>query len=329
MKKILTLIITLTVLLSSLSVLSCSGDRLYREGEGELNVVCTIFPPFDFARNVGGEKITLTILQDNGADLHNYSPTSATLLALSQADVFICVGGESDEKWIDDAITAANNPDLRIVKLVSCIDELLHAELSNDWSGHTHEEEHDHEHEEGDEHHHEGDEHVWTSPKNAIKIVKNIAEAFCAADQANSTYYTENSSKYIAELETLDAAYASAADNAAHPLVVFADRFPFVYMMHDYGIAYEAAFSGCSTEVNASFETQTSLTETVKNNGLPAVLAIDGSDASLAETVSTAAGCQIVKMNSLQSVKRGEIVAGTTYLEVMRKNLEALKTVLG
>ena len=317
---------------------ACGGsNRLYSEGEGELNIVATNFPPFEFARVVAGEKATITILQDNGADLHNYSPTTATLTALSKADIFICVGGESDEKWIDDAIANCQNPDLKVVKLTDCV-ELFHGELEGHNHGEychethgehneeDHEHDHDHEHEEG--HEHEGDEHVWTSIKNVIKIVDVIASACKEKDAANADFYASNASAYTAELTALDAEYKAAVDASAHKTLVFADRFPFIYMVKDYGICHYAAFSGCSTDVNASFETQTKLAEAVKHNSLPAVIIIESSDGSLAETVVSGTSAKILTMNSMQAVTRAQITEGRTYLETMKDNLNVLKEAL-
>ncbi len=324
MKKAISFLLVLACTLPLLILPSCSSDKLYHEGSGELNVVCTIFPPFDFARNVGGDKITLTLLQDNGADLHNYVPTTATLEALSNADVFICVGGESD-KWVDDAVSAANNPELKILKLTSSV-ILMHAELCGgeyyaDYQT-PEEEEHDHEHE------HEGDEHVWTSLRNAVKITEVICEAFTEADSENGEYYRSNADAYISELETLDSKYTETFASAKRKNVVFADRFPFVYLLNDYGISYLAAFSGCSTEANASFATQTSLTEAVMKDSLPVVLTIEGTDKPLADTISSSTGCSILKMNSMQSIVRAEVTEGATYINIMKENLEVLKQAL-
>ena len=318
---------------------ACNGSsRLYSEGEGELNIVATNFPPFEFARVVAGEKATITILQDNGADLHNYSPTTATLTALSQADIFICVGGDSDAKWIDDAIANCQNPDLTIIKLTEFV-TLEHAELEGHNHGeychathgeHEEGEEHEHEHEgEAEEdHEHTGDEHVWSSIKNVIKIVDAIASACKNKDAANADYYSANAAAYTAELTALDAEYQAVVDASAHKTLVFADRFPFVYLVKDYGLCHYAAFSGCSTDVNASFETQTKLSEAVKHNSLPAVIIIESSDGSLAETVVAGTDAKILTLNSMQAVTRAQIIEGRTYLETMKSNLNVLKEAL-
>ena len=330
MKRILACAIAFFLVLGTCGLFftSCSSNELYSEGNGELNVVCTIFAPFEFARKIGGDRVTVTLLQDNGADLHNYSPTTATLEALSVADVFIYIGGESDEKWVSDAIKSSGNDDIVTICLMDHV-EIIHAELENDWLGHDHSN-HEHEHGEHDHdgHTHAGDEHVWTSPKNVIKIVEAIRKAFTQKDSDGAMTYEANAKEYSARLKELDEKFASAAEYASADLLVFADRFPFIYLMHDYAIPYKAAFSGCSTEVNASFETQVGLINAVKDNNLKYVITIDGSNKALAEAIANETGCQILELNSMQSVTRADIEAGADYIEIMTQNLEIIKEAL-
>ena len=332
MKKKITYLLIFALILSIFSIFatSCKDNELYSEGNGDLKVLCTIFAPFEFAREVGGDRVTVTLLQDNGADLHNYSPTSATLEALAEADVFIYVGGESDEKWVADALASSKNSDLVTICLMDCV-EIIHAEPENDWQEHDHSD-HEHsehnEHDDHDGHTHIGDEHVWTSPKNVIAIIDEIRKAFTQKDYDGATTYEANAKTYTAKLQDLDEKFASAAQNANADLIVFADRFPFVYLMHDYLIAYKAAFSGCSTEVNASFETQVGLINAVKNNDLKYVITIEGSNKSLAEAIANETGCKILELNSMQSVTRADIKAGADYIEIMTQNLNIIKEAL-
>ncbi len=323
MKKILSVIIASILCLCSLFLVSCAENDLYSEGEGDISVVCTTFIPFDFARAVGGEDVTVTILQDSGADLHNYTPTTSTLSALSNADIFIYIGGESDKKWVADAVKAANNDDLITVCLMDSIGEPLHAELKNDWSVHEHEE---HEHE-GHEHH--ADEHIWTSLKNACDMVYATKDALCEKAPELADKFSERAEAFAGELLTLNSEYADTVSSARLKGVVIADRFPFVYLFHDHKISYTAAFSGCSTEVNSSFETQISLINTAKSLGTKYILTIEGGDKSLAEAVAKESECEVRSLNSLQSVKRSEITSGVTYIGVMRDNLNVLREVLG
>ena len=346
-------IILILALLFPLS--GCSATQPYTEGSGELRIVCTTFAPFDFARVVGGDHVTVTILQDSGSDLHNYTPTGATLEALSQADLFIYVGGTSDHAWVHDAITASENSDLHSLRLMDGISPVF-AELSCDWSEeHSHDntgehndnehmdydqlDEHDHpnaidpdnthsdehgDHDDHDGHHHDADEHVWTSLRNAIACIDMITDTLVVLDPENADHYRTNASEYTRKLNLLDKEYAEVVSTMPTPMVI-ADRFPFVYLTRDYKIPYLAAFSGCSTEVNSSFEMQIGLIKAVRESEIPYVVTIEGNDKSLAEAIATETGCEIISLNSLQSVKRSDITSGISYLEVMTKNLEVLK----
>ncbi|MBR2460786.1 MAG: zinc ABC transporter substrate-binding protein [Clostridia bacterium] len=337
-KKTTSIILAAATLLSLLAILSCSVSGRYTEGEGELKVVCTNFPPFDFARVVGGDKVTVTLLQDSGADLHNYAPTSKDIITVKNADIFVCVGGSSDDAWLDGVLSSANNSALNVFKLTEHSTLLAVPETEEE---HDHDHDHDHagedEHDEHDEHgescdhDHSHDEHVWTSLKNAASIVSALAETFAEADSANGDYYRANAAAYIEKLDALDAQYEEAIRAATHKTLIFADRFPFVYMTEDYGLGYHAAFSGCSTEVNASFETTSRLIEAVGEEGVTKILITDTAPENapaVANTVASSTGAGILSMNSCQSVTRAQISDGATYLEIMTENLETLKKAL-
>ena len=343
MRKITIITLILAIILSLLcfSLSSCAGESIYCEGEGELKVLCTVFSPFDFARTIGGERVTVSILQDSGADLHNYTPTAATLKAISEADVFIYVGGSSDHLWLPDAIRAAGNDDLITLCLLDSVEPLF-AELENDWSDGSHDHEngeghgdedggdhqtnndHSHSHSQShDGHDHGADEHIWTSVKNAKLMAYAIEDTLSSADPEGAEYYSKNAEKYVSELDILDKELEAVMGGIS--TMLFADRFPFVYLLHDYHVPYKAAFSGCSTEINAGFEAQIKLIEAVKNNDLTHIFVIEGGSKDLAEAVATETGCEILALDSMQSVKRSDIVSGASYIKIMKKNLDTMK----
>lgn len=327
MKKIIASILPLLLLLPlCFSLQSCSAEKTYSEGEGEINILCSSFAPFDFARNVGGDRVTVSLLQDSGADLHNYTPTVATLDAISKADIFIYIGGTSDS-WVHDTVEAAGNGDLVTLCLMDFIDP-IHAELENDWTSHSHEEAEEHgDHEENghEGHDHGADEHIWTSVRNAISVTEAIKDLLCDFDKDGRETYESNTAAYVSELQRLDGEISEIAHaNEGKPLL-FADRFPFVYLMHDYHIPYMAAFSGCSTEVNSGFETQIDLIKKVGEHSLDCIIVIEGGDKSLAEAISRETGCRILYMDSLQSVSRSDIKNGKTYISAMEKNISVLR----
>ncbi len=319
MKRSLSLLLAVIIILSAVSFCSCSGGtELYTSGSGELKIVCTVFPIFDIAMNLAGEAATVTLLQDNGADPHSYTPTAAALKAVSEADIFVFIGGPSDSEWALEMIEASGNSGLKAVRLSHYAGDLIVPETSCDWS----DTDHDHKNEES------FDDHFWSSPKLALGISEAIASALGEKDPQNAALYTENRVAYTEKLAALSEKYENAFANASAPLLVFADRFPFVYLFRDYKFAYLAAFGGCSTETDSSYETLDIICKSVRTNSLKAVLVIEGSDKKLAEAVSKQTGCDILTVNSLQSVSRSQIDGGLTYIETMEKNLEIFREAL-
>lgn len=330
MKKF-SIIIILALLIACLP--SCSAEAPYSEGQGELNIVASSFVPFDFARAVTGGNANITVLQTSGGDIHDYTPTTASLEAISKADIFICIGGLSDDTWVDAALSASGNTDAAVIRLLDCVNGEL-AELQghthSDFceQNHSHSRDHSHTHTADDGHNHVADEHIWTSPKNAIKSVEAIAKICAEKDRNNAHVYLENAKKYVDSLTDLDARYTQTFNSSAHKTLIFADRFPFVYLTNDYGACYFAAFSGCTSEISASFDTVVRLSEAVTHSGVKYLIVTESSDIQLAKSISDANGCEILTLNSLQSVSLTEIKNGVTYLNVMEANLDVLKTAL-
>lgn len=290
------------------------------------SIVCTIFPEYDWAREVVGDsdEFDISFLLDTGVDLHNYQPTAADMVKISACDMFIYVGGESD-KWVEDALASAVNDRMVVINLLDSLGDLVkEEELVEGMQG-------EEEEEDGEEEGPEYDEHVWLSVKNAQKLVEVICDAVCELDPENESSYRENAETYGAKLSELDKKYAQTADAAKVKTVLFGDRFPFRYMIDDYGLSYYAAFIGCSAETEASFETITFLAGKVDELSLKHVLVIEGADKKIAETIisSTRSKDQnVIVMDSIQSVTRADVEKGVTYLEIMEKNLEALKKAL-
>jgi len=274
----------------------------------------------------------LTMLLDNGVDLHSYQPTTDDIIKVFDCDLFIYVGGESDG-WAENALKTAANKDIKVVSLLEVLGERVKTEeIVEGMQDADHAHAHDHEHDHGHDHGEEADEHVWLSLKNAKTLVGAIADALQELDPDNKDTYAANASAYIEKLSALDGAYQSAVDGAARKTVLFGDRFPFRYLVDDYGLSYYAAFAGCSAESEASFETVSFLAKKVDELGLPCVLTIEGKNHKLAETIvqSTAGKNQkVLTMDSMQSMTSKDVANGATYLSVMEQNLSVLKEALG
>lgn len=306
-----------------------------------LHIITTIFPEYDWVQNILGDnpaEIEVMQLLDNGVDLHSYQPTADDILKLSGCDLFIYVGGESDE-WVEDALKEAVNKNMVTISLLETLgDAVKEEELVEGMEAdhdHEHKEEHDHEDEEHiHDHDHEEveyDEHVWLSLRNAAVLCQKFAEAISALNPENAALYQENAAAYIEKLNTLDTKYQTAVSDASVHTLLFGDRFPFRYLTDDYGLDYYAAFSGCSAESEASFETIIFLTQKINELGLKSVMKIEGKDHRIAQTIvqnTASKDQQILTMDSMQATTSKDSANGTTYLSITEKNLEVLKEAL-
>ncbi len=334
MKKIATIIFTLTAIFM---LSSCNK----KTADAKIKIVTTIFPEYDWVQNILGEKAgqaDLTLLLDKGVDLHSYQPTVQDMAKLSVADIFIYVGGESDE-WVEDALKTVKNKHMRVVNLLEVLgDKVKEEEVVEGMEGeHHHDDHHEGEEHDADEHHHdeeeaEYDEHVWLSLKNARLLCAAITETLCAVDEKNAATYRANLASYDKTLAALDSQYADAVKNAPLKTLVFGDRFPFRYLVDDYGISYYAAFAGCSAETEASFKTVAFLAAKVDELALPAVCKIESGDGKIAGTIiqnSKAKQAKVLTLNSLQSASSRDLSDGTSYIGIMQENLSVLKEALG
>ena len=317
MQKMAAVLLTFTLLLGVLTPASSLAE------EKKISVVTTIFPIYDWVRQIAGDsdKVELTMLLDSGADLHNFQPTAADILKVSTADLFIYVGGESDE-WVEEVLETAINPQLVSISLVDAMGDAI--KLEEEVEGMEPEDE-------DDEEEAEYDEHVWLSLRNAEALCVVIADALTALDPDSAADYQANLIAYTAALLSLDQAYAEAVSNAAYHTLLFGDRFPFRYLVDDYGLSYYAAFSGCSAESEASFATIVFLAQKVDELNLPAVLTIEQPKARIAETIVSATrdkNQKILAMDSMQSVTSEGVRSGVTYLAVMESNLSVLTEAL-
>ena len=287
-------------------------------------IITTIFPLYDWAREITNTNdIELTLLLDNGVDLHSYNPTIQDIAKISKCDVFIYVGGESDS-WVNDILKSIRNRKMQIVNLMEVLGENAKAEEIKE--GMQAEEE---EHEEADEDEEEElDEHVWLSLRNAQLLTGAICEAICTADSKNASYYKSNCEAFVKKLSALDKEYIQATQNANVKTLVFGDRFPFRYLVDDYNLDYYAAFVGCSAESEASFKTVAFLSNKIDELNLKNVFVIETSDKKIAKTIinnSKNRNRKILVLNSMQSAASKDVVKGVTYYSIMQENLSVLK----
>ena len=320
MKKILCVILAAIMSISMLA--GCSNNKnMANTADEKLNIVVTIFPEYDWVKNIVGDKANITLLMDNGADLHNYQPSASDIVKIKNSDLFVYVGGESDE-WVEDL----EDDNINMISLLEIVgDNAKEEELVKGMQGED-EEETSEEDEEGPEY----DEHVWLSLNNAQVIVKKLDEEIEKLDAENKEFYELNTKLYIDKIKELNSKYNKLANEKTVDTVIFGDRFPFRYLTDDLGLNYYAAFIGCSAETEASFETISFLTDKVKELNCDYIFTIENSDNKIANSIISASNtsAEIVTLNSMQNITRKDIEDGVDYLSIMEDNYKVLVNVL-
>lgn len=310
-----------------------NGGKEQNKVENEkISVVATIFPQYDFVRQIAGENVELKMLLKPGEETHSYEPTPQDIIAIQNSDLFIYVGGENDA-WVEDILESMPNNGRKTLKLVDCVDtvEEEHVEGMKEERGHDHDED-DAEHEEHgqEETHsvHEIDEHVWTSPLNAVKIVEQIKEELCEIDSENASDYEENAEAYVAQLKELDQEFQDVVDHSKRKLMIFGDRFPFRYFAEAYGLDYYAAFSGCASDTEPSAATMAFLINKVQDENIKTVLKMELSNENIAKAIAEATNADVKEFYSCHNLTAEQFADGETYLSLMEKNVETLREVL-
>ncbi len=289
MRRVLPVLLTILLIFSG-----CGIQNTNKNTENILKITATIFPQYDFLREItkGAENIELSLLIPAGKEVHGFETSLSDIAAVSESDLFIYTGSE-DDHWVKDVPENGNT------RLALC-------EIVKDYE----------------------DEHVWTSPKNAVVIVKELCNTLCEIDKKNAQIYKDNTILYIEKLNSLDNEIESVINKTDFKTLVFAERFPFLNFAKDYGLNYYSAFEGCSTETEAGIKTINSLIEKVKEKNIPAVFTIEFSDSTVAETISRETGAEILQFHSCHNVTEEEFENGETYISLMTKNLENLKIAL-
>ncbi|MBO5460337.1 MAG: zinc ABC transporter substrate-binding protein [Ruminococcus sp.] len=321
-----------------------TDDRSERE---KISVVTTIFPQYDFVREVAGDNVELQMLLKPGEETHSYEPTPQDIIAILHADLFIYVGGENDV-WVEEILEMPEMKEVHTLKLVDCVDTLSeheHEHTEECEEEHEHivecEEEHshtetcritiEHEHtgeEEAEEGVHTFDEHVWTSPVNAISITEHITEELCELDSVNAKIYEENCKTYIVKLEELDEQFHEVVESAKNHTLLFGDRYPFKYFEEEYGLSHYAAFSGCASDTEPSAAIMAYLIDKVEEEQIPVVLKMELSNESISQAIAEATGTEVKVFYSCHNLSAEQFEAGENYLSMMQENVNTLKEAL-
>lgn len=324
----------------SITVPGSSGDPAENADGGKISVVTTIFPPYDFVREIAGDQADVKMLLKPGEETHSYEPTPQDIIAIQDSDVFIYTGGENDV-WVEDILSSMPDSDMVTLRLVDCVDTVEEEQVEGmkGSAGHDHDEaDYDDVHnnhtdetdggEDARESPHEVDEHVWTSPVNASLIAEQIKNVLSQADPDHSEMYEENTLAYQEQLSELDRQFRDVVDNAKRNIMIFGDRFPFRYFADEYGLEYYAAFPGCAGDTEPSAATMAFLIEKVREEKVPAVLKMELSNDDIANAVAEATGTEVKVLYSCHNLSADDFENGETYLSMMQKNVETLKEVL-
>ncbi|MBR2724318.1 MAG: zinc ABC transporter substrate-binding protein [Ruminococcus sp.] len=309
MKRLLSLLLAVLVMLS----LSACSKSIQKDIQ-KLNIVATIFPQFDFARELAGDKAEVTMLLPPGGESHSFEPTVSDIIAINNCDIFIYTGGESDT-WINSLLETSENKNMTVISLMSCVD------IHNFDDSHEHKNEHNHNHS-------HIDEHVWTSPVNAVSICEKICDELIKKDPDNADFYKNNFENYKEELLTLDTEFRTITKNSLHKTFIFADRFPLKYFAEEYGLSYHAAFSGCSEDTEPSAHIVAELIDEVKEENISAILKIELSSDSIGKTICKETGAELLTFYSCHNISKEDFEKGETYLSLMQKNTDTLKIAL-
>ena len=291
-----------------------------RRGTGRLSIVCTNFPEYDFARQIAGDKADVTMLLKPGAESHTYEPSPQDIIQIQNSNLFVYVGGDSDE-WVSDVLSSMDPSGMTVFKLMDQVKTVEEETVE----GMEPEEE---EGEEEEEQEPEMDEHVWTSPANAITIVQSMEQAIERLDSANRSIYSRNAETYIRQIQDLDMQFKEIVRNSKRKEIIVADRFPFRYFCEEYGLTYYAAFPGCSTDTQSSARTVAFLTDKVKQDGIPVVFHIELSNEQMSDSIAEATGAKSELLNAIHNVSDEDFKNGATYVSLMRHNVEALQEAL-
>lgn len=315
------------ILFLMLTALCACGKEEEFSDDGKHNIVATVFPAYDFAREITQGKADVTLLVPPGSEVHSFEPTPKDLIRIEKCDLLICNGGEG-EVWLDEVLEGLDK-EITVVTMLECVNA-LEEETKEGMQSTEHRHEHgEHEEEHEEEHEAEYDEHVWTSPINAQLICRAIKDALCSVDGENAQMYENACEEYCVQLSELDMQFRFAVDNALSKTVIFADRFPVRYFVEEYGLDYYAAFPGCAEETEPSAKTVAFLIDRVRENKTPAVFFIEFSNEKMADIICEDTGCKKLLFSSCHNVTAEQFRSGVSYLELMQENVINLKEALG
>lgn len=288
------------------------GDKADNENN-KISIVCTLFPQYDFVREIAGDKAEITLLLTPGTDSHSYDPSPADMVKINECDLFVYTG-DMMEAWAKSIVGTLGET----VAVLNVSEELQLEKSDANHSDHSE-----------DSHDHSVDPHIWTSPANSMEIVRRICAKLCEIDPINASFYKSNESSYLAKLEVLDANLRDLTGSAQQKTVVMCDRFAMLYFCEEYGLDYIAAFDSCTSNTEPSPAVIVKIVNEVKSKNIPAVFCAELSNRKVADAVAEQTGVQVLELHSCHNLSAEDFSADETYLTLMERNLSNLKTALG
>lgn len=292
----------------------------FSEDSDKLKIVTTIFPYYDFVRQIAGDKAEIVLAVPAGMDTHSFEPTASDMINFGRADLIIYNGGEM-EVWVNEVIKAASNDDIEAYEMMNYVDTVTEEIVDGMETDR-------HEHSKEDDHEEEYDEHIWTSPKNAMRIVEKIVDILSSVDSKNAEFYKENGNKYNEKLESIDESFMNIVESSDKKHLIFGDRFPLRYFVEEYGLTYSAAFAGCSADTEPSADTIAYLIDSAKKEKVPVILKIELTSPRVADIIAEETDAETRTFYTCHNVTREQFNNGVTYYSLMKENEEVLREAL-
>ena len=326
MKKSIAFILVLIIsFIGIISILLNCFDYTKKSDE-KVQIIATLFPQYDFAKQIGGDKVEVKLLLPPGTESHTYEPTPQDMVTISNSDLFIYTGEEM-EPWAESLISGIKT-DIKVLDLSKTVD-LIHIEefeeIEDDEEEHEHEHEHEHHHEH--EHEHEYDPHIWLNPLNAVEMVKSIEEQLIEVDPTNADFYRNNAEKYMSEIQQLDIEFENTIKENNIKKIAFGGAFAYAYFIERYDLDYISAYETCGENAEPSTIKIKNVIDYIKKNNIPVIFYKEYTTGNVARTISEATGAKMVVFNTVHNVSKEEIEAGESYVSIMRKNLEGFKNI--
>lgn len=319
--KLHRLLAALTAAALGISLCGCSGNTPAGTSEEKLTVIATIFPAYDFARQVFGDTAEIKMLLKPGQESHSYDPSAKDIVEINGCDLFLYNGGESDQ-WVESVLKSS--PDINTFRMTDAV-SLLEEEVTEGMQSKEHDDDHDHDHDHEEE---EYDEHVWTSPANASAIIRALGVKAAELFPEQAEQLKANADGYAEQTDQLDEDFQQLLAGEQR-YFVFGDRFPLLYFFKRYGLNYYAAFPGCGSETEPSAQTMTFLLEKLGHpDVIPAVFCIELSSRRLADVLAEDAGVDTVEFHTCHNISADDFAAGETYVSLMQRNLSELSEIL-